>query len=96
MRGRREEAKKEKIKSKSQFRHPRPPLPGNSNQKNSSALKKNGNAKTKRGEGKYSTDVEDVKRQSKIPRLSKASVERIPQPKKYIPESEYTPDDGQK
>lgn len=32
-----------------------------------------------------------MKKGSKIPRLSKASVERISQPKKYIPESEYKP-----
>ncbi len=60
-------------------------------------MKKNKNPlPNKKNEPKYNTDVEDVKRQSKIPRLSRASVERVPQPKKYIPESEYVPNDAPK
>jgi len=68
----------------------------NTNQNISNAIQKNGNSKTKRTEGKYNTDIEDVKRQSMIPRLSKASAERVPQPKKYIPESEYAPESSAK
>lgn len=41
--------------------------------------------------GEYKTDTENTKRETLIPRLSKASVERIPEPKKYIPGSEYHP-----
>lgn len=85
-------------KSKSQFRNMRPPLPLTNDKvkqsKKRSELKDHKRTKDltqKRRNNQYNTDTEDVKTQSKIPRLSKASVERISQPKKYIPESEYKP-----
>ena len=33
--------------------------------------------------------LKGLNKQSKIPRLSQASVDRIPQPKKYLPDSDY-------
>lgn len=93
MRRRQEEGKARGKKSKSQFRAARPPMPASKkNSSNNIEVKQTrrvGNIRTKRSEAKYNTDIEDAKRQSKIPRLSQASVDRIPQPKKYIPESEY-------
>lgn len=85
-----EEIKHEK-KSKSQFRSKRPPLPANkplgaNNEENGKRI---GNIRQNRKEKVYNTDTESVKRQSKIPRLSMASVDRIPKPKKLQPESEY-------
>jgi hypothetical protein len=86
-----QEEKKHEKKSKSQFRSKRPPLPANrplvaNNEEN---LKRIENIRSKRVEKVYNTDTESLKRQSKIPRLSMASVDRIPKPKKFESKNEY-------
>lgn len=94
---RREELKNERNKkSKSQYRNGRPPLANNkiklNNEENEiKDHKRTKNSRIKKLKGQQLTDAEDVKKQSKIPRLSKASIDKIPLPKKYIPESDYKP-----
>ena len=81
-------------KSKSQYRAPRPPLPAAKQppvEKQES--RRVGNIRAKRVQGEYNTDVDTAKRQSRIPRLSQASEERVPKPKKYVPGSEYKSED---
>ena len=92
MNRRKDEIKQEEMnskgKSKSQFRTQRPPLPKN----NSKQEKDNriiGNMRKKRNMGEYNTDNDAEKRQSRIPRLTKANEEKISVPKKYTPDSEY-------
>ena len=84
-RARNEERKQEKAKkSKSQFRNTKPPIPINKQSSNNIEIKQNrrvGNMRTKREKGNYNTDIENIRKPSKIPRLSQASVDRIPQPK---------------
>lgn len=82
-------------KSKSQYRAPRPPLPGANKvpQTEQKQARRVGNIRSKRLQSDYNTDIENPKRQSRIPRLSQASEDRIPKPKKYISDSEYKDDD---
>jgi hypothetical protein len=93
-----EEQKEQKAKrSKSLYRAPRPPLPRNkglvSEQKSikDPNIKKVNNIKVNKMDQIYNTDTDNEKRQSRIPRLAKASQEQIPEPKKYEPESDYHP-----
>lgn len=50
-----------------------------------------GNIRSKRQVGEYKTDTENAKKETLIPRLARASADRVPEPKKYIPGSEYHP-----
>lgn len=80
-------------KSKSQVRAQKPPIPSNSKAKpepEPEYARRVGNIRNKRTNGEYNTDIDAVikPKQSKIPRLQ-ASVDRIPQPKKVISQSEY-------
>lgn len=90
-RNRQEESKVKEPKSKSVFRSKRPPLPANSKQTTADTQAPSRANRNKQQVSAYNTDTETQRRQSKIPRLSQASVDRIPDPKKYIPEPEYKP-----
>jgi hypothetical protein len=79
-------------KSKSQFRAKRPPLPTNTKNKPETEpidARRGANSRNKQINGDYKTNIEGVKKQSGIPRLSQVTTDRYSQLRKHNNDSEY-------